>query len=117
MGNFKSLNWQLIRFCQQKKTALPGLYPLFFPIQHENNYPVLGQLGSVQDSYGLLKAAAREGPVKLPRQLKIGNGDRILQIDSCLLTPSSKQYLKGFNVVLKQNHILITKKVSKPSFH
>ena len=118
VGKFKSSNWQLIKFCQQTKTALPGLYPLFFPIQRQNNYPVLGQLGSILDSYSLLKAAAREGPVKLPRTLKMGIEGRILQIDSCLLTPSSKQYLKGFNVVLKQNHMLITKKVSKkPSFH
>ena len=108
----KSSPRQLFQFCRNSKTVVPGLYPLFFPNQGKNDYPVLSHLGCVDDSYKLLKMAAREGPVILSRHLKIKMGDKILEVDPRLLLPSNKQQMKGFTVSTFEEHIRVVKKVS-----
>ena len=112
VGRFGSSPRKIIKFCQDTGTVLPGLYPFYFPTQRRNSYPILRKLGSVEDSYGLLKEAAREGPVRLPRRLKIRFGEQIYEIDSSLLMPSNKQLMKGFSMIIKNNHIRVLKKVS-----
>ena len=56
--NFGFSSKKLIHFCETTKTAIPGLYPLFFPVQRKNSYPVLSQLGNVTSSYDFLRKSA-----------------------------------------------------------
>ena len=111
VGRFGSSPRKIIKFCQDTGTVLPGLYPFFFPTQRRNSYPILRMLGSMEDSYGLLKEAAKEGPVRLPRRLKIR-----FAIDSSLLMPSNKQLMRGFSMITRNNHIRVVKKVSSDIF-
>ena len=101
--HFGSSGRNLIRFCESTKSVAPGLYPMFFPSQSKNSYPNLIDFGSVGDSYSLLMTAAREGPVKLRKSLKIKSGDKVFLFHSSLLLPSGNQKLKSFNIIDKNS--------------
>ena len=105
--NFGFSSKKLIHFCETTKTAIPGLYPLFFPVQRKNSYPVLSQLGNVTSSYDFLRKSARETTVKLRRSVKIKLGHNILLINPTLLLPSSQQKLRSFSTTNTTSHLLV----------
>jgi hypothetical protein len=112
VGMFRSSVSQIFKFCQTTKTVMPGLFPLFFCPQGQNSLPILSKIGCVSDSYGLLRTAAQEGPVRIPRSLNIQVGGNLLKVDSDLLMPKSNQHMHGFTIIENHSHFIILKKVS-----
>ena len=110
---FGSSVQQVFKLCQATKTCMPGLFPLFFCPQGQNSLPILQKIGSVSESYDLLKKAAQEGPVRLPKSLNIKMNGVVLRIDSALLTPKSSQHLRGLKVIENQNYFLVVKEVRR----
>ena len=90
--------WQIFELCESTKKSIPGFYPLFFPPQGPNNYPLLPTIGSTERSYDLLRKAARDGPVKLRRSLNIGVNGRLITLDQSLLLPRNAFLLRGLEV-------------------
>ena len=113
MKMFGSSYSQIIRFCQITRTVVPGIYPPFFCPPGQNSLPLLNKIGCVNQSYEYVKAAAKEGPVKLQKELKIQVGDQLLRVGPELLLPKSSKQLEGFTTIDKQSHFLIVSKVSR----
>ena len=91
---------QLINICEQTGTALPGLFPFFFPKKHSP--PILSNIGCVHNSYAFLQKSAQEGPVRLQKTIKVKVGNSIIALSQNLL-PSSPRELKrrGLKVIDK----------------
>ena len=112
--SFGSSSKNIIDFCEETKTAMPGLYPLFFPPAMKNPYPVLTRFGSVADeSYTFLLSAARVSTVKLRKVLTIREGNKTYLFQTPLLLPNAHQRLESFSLVEKPDHVAITVKKRK----
>ena len=97
---------QLLKFCENTSTALPGLAPLFFPARRFP--PILSHIGCVHNSYTFLQEAALEGPVHLKKTLKVKLENSIIQISQNLI-PCSISELKrrGLKVVDKRDRVVV----------
>ena len=100
---------RFFQFCERTKTAVPGLYPLYFPAAKRNSYPILTEIGNDNSSYELLKKAANEGPVKIRKCVRIQYRSQVLLIPAELLVPHSDKQLKGYAVSYVTDNLLVAK--------
>ena len=103
---------KFFKFCEKTKTAVPGLYPLFFQQRGHVN-PVLKLMGNDDSAYELLTKAATEGSFHLRKTVRIKLHDRVLQVNPVLLLPTNSKKLVGYSLIHSSEHLLVSRKRRK----
>ena len=95
----------LLSNCDLTCTAVPGLSPLFFTNKHSP--PILSQIGCVENSYKFLQQAAREGPVRLRKNLIFKLFSSVFKVSDYLLPSSSQLQRRGLKMKDYEDHVVV----------